>query len=246
MVRLDLTDAAAVRCLLTEVQPQTVIHTASAPPAVAQRSVQALEAVIVEGTRHLAAACADTGAHLVHLSTDVVFDGEGAPYTEDAPLGPLHAYGRAKAAAEEIVADFCPDAVLVRTSLIYGFEPLDPRTRWVVDSIRTGEPITLFVDEVRCPVWVEQLAAALLELAARREAGIWHVAGPQALSRYEFGMRLADFLGVDPAEITPGVSRQSGLLRPRDCRLDVHKALMRLQSPLWGVDETLSHLQGRL
>jgi dTDP-4-dehydrorhamnose reductase len=204
-----------------------------------------MEAVVVEGTRHLANACASAGAHLIHLSTDVVFDGEGAPYTEDDPLSPLHAYGRAKAAAEEIVADLCPDAVIVRTSLIYGFEPLDPRTRWVVDSIRTGELITLFVDELRCPVWVEQLAAALLELAARREAGIWHVAGPQPLSRYEFGERLAGFFGVDPAEITPGVSRASGLLRPRDCRLDVRKALTRLQSPLWSVDETLAHLQGR-
>ncbi len=237
---LDIRDGAAVASLLAETCPAVVIHTAfdmSAPPA--------MQSVIVDGTRHVASAAARFGARLVHLSTDVLFDGEAGPYTEDDPPNPITPYGWAKATAEEIVADLCPQGSIVRTSLIYGSDPPDPRTLWVVDSIRQRQPLTLFTDELRCPVWVEQLAAALLEMASGEHTGIWHLAGPQSLSRYDFGQRLARFYGLDPAGITSGLSRDSGLHRPRDCRLDTSKAQAELASPLWGVDEVLAHVSGQ-
>ena len=237
---LDIRNGAAVAGLLAEIRPEVVLHTAfdmSAPPV--------MQSVIVDGTRHVASAAARTGARLVHLSTDVLFDGEAGPYAEGDPPNPVTPYGQAKAAAEQIVAEHCPQASIVRTSLIYGFEPLDPRTLWVVDSVRQRQPITLFADELRCPVWVEQLAVALLELASGEHSGIWHLAGPQSLSRYDFGQRLARFYGLDPAGITSGLSRDSGLHRPRDCRLDTSKAQAELALPLWGVDEVLAHVSGR-
>lgn len=233
---LDIRDSTAVARLLARLQPRIVVHT-----AFVMGDPQAMQAIIVEGTRHVAAAAADCGARLVHLSSDVIFDGERGPYTEADPPSPITAYGRAKAEAERVVAGLCPQTAIVRTSLIYGFQPPDPRTCWVLDSLRQGKPITLYTDELRCPVWVEQLAAALLELAAGSESGVWNLAGTQALSRYEFGERLARAYGLDPAGITPGLSRQSGQIRPRDCRLDVGKAQANLRAPLWGVDQVLGH-----
>lgn len=233
---LDIRQGGAVDHLLAQVRPSVVLHT-----AFVMSSPEAMQAVIVDGTRHVAAAAAHAGAHLVHLSTDVLFDGEGGPYAEGDPPHPIMPYGRAKAIAEGVVNATCPEATIVRTSLIYGFRPPDPRTLWVTDSLRQGQPITLFTDEIRCPVWVDQLAAALLELAAGERGGIWHLAGPQAVSRYAFGERLARFYGLDPSGVTPGLSRDSGLLRPRDCRLDISKAQAELSSPLWGVDEVLAH-----
>lgn len=238
MVPLDIRDDAAVARLLSDVRPQVVIHTAAD-----MSTPQAMQEVIVNGTHHVAAGAAAVGARLVHTSTDVVFDGERAPYTEGDPANPITPYGRAKAAAEQIVAGLCPAAAIVRTSLVYSLNPADPRTVWVVESVRQGQPITLFTDEIRCPVWLEQLAAALLELAAGDEGGVWHLAGPQALSRYQFGERLVRACGLDPAGITPGLSRESGQLRPRDCTLDVDKAQALLHSPLWGVDEVLGLLK---
>ena len=240
MVPLDIRDDAAVTRLLSDVRPQVIIHTAAD-----MSTPQAMQEVIVDGTHHVAAGAAAVGARLVHTSTDVVFDGERAPYTEGDPTNPITPYGRAKAAAEEIVAGLCPTAAIVRTSLIYNLNPADPRTVWVVESVRQSQPITLFTDEIRCPVWLEQLAAALLELAAGDEGGVWHLAGPQALSRYQFGERLVRAYGLDPAGITPGLSRESGQLRPRDCTLDVGKAQALLRSPLWGVDEVLGLLGRR-
>jgi len=239
-VPLDVYDGPAVTRLLADLRPTAVIHT-----AYDMGSPEAMQSVIVEGTRHVAAAAAAVGARLVAMSTDVIFDGEHGPYGEADPPNPVTAYGRAKAEAERAVAGLCPETAIVRTSLIYGFHPPDPRTLWVVDSLRSGQPITLFTDELRCPVWVEQVAAALLELAdgeGKEMGGVWHLAGAQALSRYEFGVRLARAYGLDPAGITPGQSRGSGLVRPRDCRLEIGKAQARLQSPLWGVDEVLERM----
>jgi dTDP-4-dehydrorhamnose reductase len=233
---LDIRDGRAVAGLLADIRPEVVIHTAfdmSAPPA--------MQSVIVDGTRHVASAAEDIGAYLLHMSTDVLFDGEEGPYTEDRAPSPITPYGRAKAAAERTIVSLCPQASIVRTSLIYGFEPPDPRTLWAVDSVRQCRPITLFTDELRCPIWVEQLAAALLEIASKEYPGVWHLAGSQPLSRYDLGERLTRFHGLDPAHITAGLSRDSGLIRPRDCRLDISRAQAELISPLWGVDTVLSH-----
>ena len=234
---LDIRDSVAVARFLADIRPEAIIHTAfdmSAPPA--------MQAVIVDGTRHVASAAAKAGAYLVHMSTDVLFDGEEGPYTEGSPPSPITSYGRAKAAAEKAVVSLCPQASIVRTSLIYGFEPPVPRTLWIVDSVRQYQPITLFTDELRCPIWVEQLAAALLEIASKEYSGVWNLAGSQSLSRYDFGERLTRFYGLDPAFIASGLSRDSGLIRPRDCRLDISRAQAELVSPMWGVDKVLAHL----
>jgi dTDP-4-dehydrorhamnose reductase len=239
-VRLDLRDAAAVGTLVERLHPRAVIHT-----AFDMSSPDMMQAVIVQGTGNLATAAATFGAQLIHLSSDMVFDGEHAPYSSGDPPHPITPYGCAKAEAERIVAERTPLAAIVRTSLIYGFDPPDPRTVWVLESLRKGMPITLFGDELRCPVWVEQLADALLELAAGEQSDIWHLAGPQPLSRYEFGVRLARAFGLDPSGITIGLSRDSGLVRPRNLTLDTGPSQAALRSPFWGVDQVLAAIHSQ-
>lgn len=238
VVPLDVTDGKAVSRLLVELRPDAIIHTAAD-----MSTPDAMQTVIVEGTHHIVTAAAAIGTRLIHLSTDALFDGEQAPYVESDPPHPITPYGRAKAAAEQAVVETHPAAAIVRTSLIYGFDPIDARTAWVVNSLHQARPITLYTDEIRCPVWVTQLAAALLELAEGEEGGTWHLAGPQPLSRYEFGEKLARIYNLDPAGITSGLSRESGQVRPRNCTLDVGKAQRRLRSPLWGVDEVLARVK---
>ncbi len=237
VARLDIRDAGAVAALMRAVRPRVLVHT-----AFDASSQEAMQSVIVEGTRNLVLAAAANGAYMVHMSTDMVFDGERAPYSPGDLPQPITPYGRAKAEAEQIVASTLPRAAMVRTSLIYGFAPPDPRTAWVLDSLRRRMPITLFTDEVRSPVWVEQLSAALLELAERELPGIWHLAGPEPVDRYGFGVRLARALGQDPTGITAGLSRNSGLVRPRDLTLDVASSQAALRAPLWGVEQVLAQL----
>jgi dTDP-4-dehydrorhamnose reductase len=240
--RLDVRDGAAVEALVDEVRPAAIVHTAASNPG----GDADFEAVNVDGTRHVARAARACGARLIHVSTDVLFDGGKGSYVEEDLPTPITPYGRSKALAEEEVRAhlFLPraEAVIVRTSLIYGWRPrVDRHTRWVVEGLKAGTPVRLFTDELRCPVWVESLAAAVVELAGMDYTGVLHVAGAQPLSRYEFGVRLVRFHGLDPSPIIPARSPvdRSGPRRPLDCTLDCSRARAFLRTPLPGVDEVL-------
>jgi dTDP-4-dehydrorhamnose reductase len=234
--RLDVRDGTAVGALIDQVRPAVVVHTAAANPGAGE----GFEATNVAGTRHVAQAAAARGARLIHISSDVIFDGERGNYVEEDLPTPITPYGRSKALAEEEVRASGATAVVVRTSLIYGWRPrVDRQTRWIVGDVQVGKPVRLFTDEVRCPIWVESLAAAVVELAGLEYKGVLHVAGPQPLSRYEFGLRLLCFHGLDPGPIIPARSRESGLHRPLDCTLDCSRARALLRTPLPGVDEVL-------
>ena len=234
--QLDVRDEAAVVALVQEVCPAAIVHTAASNPGEGAD----FETVNGAGTRHVARAAALYSARLIHVSTDVVFDGEQGNYVEEDVPAPITPYGYSKALSEEEVHSSGAEAIIVRTSLIYGWRPrLDRQTRWIVNALNTGQPVHLFTDEIRCPIWVESLAAAVIELAGSEYTGVLHMAGAQALSRYEFGVRLARFHGLDPAPLIAARSRESGLRRPLDCTLDCARARALLRTPLPGVDEVL-------
>lgn len=234
--RLDVRDRSAVAGLVAEIHPAVIIHTAAMNPG-AGRDFRATN---IAGSYHVARAAAEWDARLVHVSTDVVFDGEQGGYVEEDPPSPVTPYGRSKARAEELVEQAGAEAVIVRTSLIYGWRPeIDRHTGWMLDKLAVDEPVRLFTDELRCPIWVETLAGALVELAGMDVTGCLHVAGAQILDRYAFGQRLLQFHGVDAAPLVPALSRESGLHRPLDCTLDISRAQALLATPLPGVDDVL-------
>lgn len=254
--QLDVRDRSAVFTLIKGARPSAVVHTAALNPG----QGSSFEAVNVDGTRHVAQASALAGAHLVHVhvSTDVLFDGRRGNYVEEDPPSPITPYGRSKALAEQEVREACGSACIVRTSLIYGasadperpslretpWPHWDRQTRWVIGDLMAGKTVDLFTDEMRCPVWVKSLASALIEVAESGSGSdpgtdVLHVAGAQALSRFEFGWRLACFHGIDPAGIMPAKSREMDVNRPLNCTLDCSRARALLRTPLPGVDEVL-------
>jgi len=230
-LQLDLRDGAAVAECIAGCQPAAIIHTAgSNRPADFER-------LIVDGTRHVAEAAVQAGARLVNLSSDVIFDGEQAPYTESDPPAPLHRYGRAKAEAEAIVAASGANAVTVRTSLIYSLTGEDHTAGWLLQANASGAPVTLFTDEYRCPIWVQSLAAACLELSRHPYQGILNIAGAQRANRWELGSRLLAAMGVKMGpNIRPGRTPEAlRSQRPRDCTLDISLAQKLLRTPLPGL-----------
>jgi dTDP-4-dehydrorhamnose reductase len=221
-LRLDVRDAEAVTQAVAG--HDAVIHT-----AYAQEDAR----VIVDGSTAVADACARTGARLIHISTDVVFDGAlGRPYREDDEPAPITDYGRAKLAAERAVAARCPDAAIVRTSLIYGGPGHEP-SRQEQDAIDAQQ--AFFTDELRSPVQVGDLAAAILKLVDDRSVtGPIHLAGADGVSRYEFARLVVAARGGDPGQVRSASFRDLGLTRPADCRLRSTRA-----KPLPGVREIL-------
>jgi dTDP-4-dehydrorhamnose reductase len=232
-VSLDLRNPTAVRQTLDQYQPSVILNLAGS------NRIADMSAVILGGATNLQQA---SGARLIHLSTDVIFDGKEAPYDEDTAVPkPLHEYGRAKASAEKIIQQH-PNHLIIRTSLIYGLQQIDHSTGWIIENLKQGQPVTLFSNQWRNPVWVQTLAEACLELATRPDVqGILNVAGQQVVSRAELGEKLLDWWGVPLREratlnIAPAPDDAPW---PADTRLLLSKAQSLLQTPLLGLDEVL-------
>jgi dTDP-4-dehydrorhamnose reductase len=203
-IQLDIRDEeATMRCFL-KYGPDVVIHTAY---------VMGDAETNVHGAYNVALAAHRVGARLIHVSTDLVFDGEhGAPYTEDDEPRPVMEYGQQKLEAEQLVARVHPGAAIVRTSLLYG-PPDGPQ-----EALSQRDDVEFHSDEIRSPIRVRALAAALLELANRDFAGILHIAGPEALSRSEFAERLRG-APVHNRPTPPGRARNVALDSSRAHRL---------------------------
>jgi dTDP-4-dehydrorhamnose reductase len=217
---VDIRDGAAVATLLRELRPRAVVNTAYRRD---DRTTTFDGAVLV------ARAVAASGARLVHVSTDLVFDGEkGSPYVEEDEPAPLSDYGRAKADAERSVLEACPAAAVVRTSLLYGGAEPGPQERLAADP-----SAAFFTDEVRCPIQVGDLADALVELAATDYAGLLHVAGADRLSRHEF----AELLTGGP--LRAASLADASEVRPHDCSLSIERARALLGTPLRGARTVL-------
>ncbi|HET7463136.1 MAG TPA: sugar nucleotide-binding protein [Longimicrobium sp.] len=226
---VELASDADVDALFAAVRPDVVIHTAYGKTDLARD--------IIRATRNVADACGRAGAALVHLSTDVVFDGEHAPYAETDPPSPITEYGQRKAEAERLVRQLAPSAAIVRTSVIVRTDGEDA----AVAQLRAGTFPPAFVDELRSAIAAPDLAGQLWEIAAlprERIAGAWHLAGPEAVSRYTLATLLALRHGIR-RKIVPALNREFTPRRPRDLRLLTPRADRELRTRARPISEAL-------
>ncbi|WP_204075198.1 SDR family oxidoreductase [Planotetraspora phitsanulokensis] len=225
---LDVGDRTAVADLIGAFSPDVVVNAAYR---------QADWVTTAVGAAHVAVAISGNGGRLVHVSSDAVFSGKAITYAEDCVPDPVSPYGAAKAAAEAAVQVIDPTAVIARTSLIIGDDGGSPHERLVHSLATGGMHGMLFTDEVRCPVHVCDLAAALLELANSDRAGIHHVAGADAMTRYELGCLIAQRDGLDPARLPTGRRAETDVPGPIDVRLDCVLTQGHLKTRLRGARE---------
>lgn len=226
---LDLRSRDQVHHLITTLRPHTVINAAYQ---------QHDWATTAQGPTHLALATT-TRTRLIHVSSDAVFSGTAPSYDETAHPDPITPYGAAKAAAETAITALDPTAVIARTSLIIGEgdSPHEHRVRALATGASTG---ALFTDDIRCPVHVHDLAAALLELTDAAHTGIHHLAGPHALSRHTLGTLIAHRQGLDPSSLPRARRAQTGPPGPLDLRLDSTRTQQRLRTTLRGAHDFLT------
>ncbi|MFJ3946256.1 SDR family oxidoreductase [Streptomyces griseoaurantiacus] len=228
---LDLRDADRLDALVAETAPSVIINSTSG---------EADWEVTAEGPARLARAAAKHGCRLVHVSSDAVFSGaRGGPYDETCHPDPITPYGAAKAAAETSVRHLAPDAVIARTSLIIG--GIDSVHVRVVHDLAVGRREgALFTDDVRCPVHVADLAAALLELAGSDAHGVHHLAGADAVTRHELGLLIARRDGLDPSRLVPALRAETALPGALEVRLDSRATQRRLRTTLRGAHDFLA------
>jgi|SRR5579871_5870336 len=244
---VDLLDTEALSSAFRAALPDVVIHTA-ALTAVSdcQRQPEKARLINTVGSQALAQLADDAGVPMIHVSTDMVFDGEKAPYREENEVAPLSIYGRTKAEAEQVVLAFARHSV-VRVPLLFGPTLIARPTFFdqQVSALRQGQRVTLFCDEWRTPLSFLTTARGLLELVASPPPGLLHMGGPERLSRLGMGLKLAHYLGCDSASIV-SISRTQAPAaepRPRDLSLDSsrwRRLYPQSEWPAW--EEALSQL----
>jgi len=228
-LRFDIRDGEQVAQAFATARPDCVIHTAAlTKPDYCEIRQEETRAVNVLGTRHVACACNTLGAKLIHISTDLVFDGTKGNYSEDDPVEGINEYSRSKIAAEQIVLAESPNGVILRLSVLYG--PRFSANAGFIDEMvghwQKGEAMGLFTDQYRTPTFAPQVADAVERILAQPHiAGLFHLGGAERLSRYEFATMVANVVAA-PAQLL----RRSSMLdhagpakRPQDCSLASEK-----------------------
>ncbi len=230
---LDLLDSAAVRDAFCEQQPAAIIHCAAMtkPPDCQSNPVLARR-VNVETTALLAELAANIP--FIFISTDLVFDGRQGNYTETNTVNPLSVYAETKVAAEQTVLAN-PRHTVIRTSLNGGVSPTGDRgfNEQIRNAWQRGQNLSFFKDEFRSPIHAEYTSRACWELFSKRQAGLFHVAGREKLSRASVGELLAHrHVHLNPQFDTGSLKDYVGAPRSPDTSLDSSKAQAQLSFQL--------------
>ncbi len=229
MVQLDLCDRTTVQDILDQIRPDAVIHTAAwSKVNQCQQHPEMAYAVNVTATMILVDWCTQSQIPFLFTSTDLVFDGNHAPYRESDPYSPVSVYGQQKAEAEQNILERHENATICRLPLLFGAATptADCFLQSFVQTLREGKPLKLFTDEFRSPVSAMVTAEGLLMVLERSVTGILHLGSRERLSRYEMGLQMVQALDLPDATLHACTQADVNLPapRPKDATMDSSKA----------------------
>jgi dTDP-4-dehydrorhamnose reductase len=242
---LDITEQAAVRRLLADLEPRAVVDVAAvADIDRAEKEQELARAVNVEAARTMASACAASGAYFLYFSSDAVFAGTAPRYREQDPPQPVNYYGRTKAEGEKAVRQADPQAGIVRLSLVLGFPVTEGNSFFAAleSRLKAGQEVVAPVDEIRTPVDVLTLAECVLELIGLRFAGVLHIGSTDSIDRAALTRRAAALMGFPEARIV--AQAVSAPLPGRAARhkngiISVDQARALLRTPLLTAEQSI-------
>ena len=219
----DLLDPGAVERVLSEAQPDWVIHCAAqANVDACERAPELARELNTELPRKLAQHVARGGARLLHVSTDAVFDGQRGEYHEEDATNPINVYAQTKLDAEQAVLDAAPDSIVARIN-IFGWSPSGKRSlaEFFYNNLKAGNPVKGFTDVFFCPVLVNDIADIFYAMLDKGLRGLYHVVSSESTSKYNFGLAIAHKCGFDADLITPSSVSEAGLSAERSPRLSL-------------------------
>lgn len=250
-IELDITDETETLQVISAVKPDVVINTAAVTQVdVCEKDKDACRDLNIEGVKNLLAICETLNIHLIHLSTDFVFDGEAGPYAEGATPEPLSYYGQTKYEAEEIIKQSSCKWSIVRTVLVYGIVSDISRSNivlWAKSALEKGKPINVVSDHWRTPTLAEDLALGCLLIAQKGKMGIYHISGNEMMSILQLVYKVADFWQLDKSIITPIESEVlKKAPRPKKTGFIIDKAVKELGYKPHSFEEGLRVLDGQM
>mgnify|MGYP001376312568 CR=1 FL=1 len=206
-IPLDITDGQEIQETFDYVQPDIVIN------AAAMTNVDACEddkegcwKLNVDAVQLLVNACEKYNSHLIHVSTDFIFDGVSGPYSEDSEPNPLSFYGESKLAGEEIVKKSSCKWSIARTVLVYGVVDNMSRSNivlWAKGALESGKELTVVDDQYRTPTLAEDLAHGCILIAQNGAQGIYNISGEDYMCIIDLVKKVARYYQLDENLVKP-------------------------------------------
>jgi len=216
---LDIRNMKSIKWQLNLIQPDFVINAlAMTRVDYCEENKEECTEVNVHFVSALADVCADLDTHLIHISTDFVFDGKRGLYRETDAVNPINHYGLTKVQSEKIVREKCNRHTIIRTILVYGIVAGMKKSNlvlWATEMLRQGKKINIVTDQFRMPTYVGNLAEACLLAMEKQATGTYHISGNDLMSIYEMVKRTALHYGLDTDLIIPVTSGQLNQIAPR-------------------------------
>lgn len=202
---MDITNAKQVEEVVLQFRPDVIIHGAAMTHVdQCEQDKELAYKLNVVGTRNVANAARSINAHLVHISTDFIFDGTEGPYDENGTPNPVSYYGETKLEAEKIVQELDRWSIL-RTVLVIGMAEDLSRSNivlWAKGALEKGQAINVVDDQFRTPTLAEDLAQGALLAATQQAQGIFNISGPDFMSIYELVGKVADHFKLSMETVT--------------------------------------------
>ena len=217
LIKVDITDFKPLQQLFNQIKPDGIIHTAAlSKPNFCQTHPSESYTVNVEASVNIARLSAELEIRCVFTSTGLVFDGLNPPYDEKSPVSPICVYGEHKAIAERKMLEIYPQTAICRMPLMFG--QATPRAnsflQGFLQTLQQGKQLSLFTDEYRSPVSAKSACQGLL-LSLAKISGRIHLGGRERISRYEFGLLIAEIFGFAPELITACRQKDVAMPAPR-------------------------------
>jgi dTDP-4-dehydrorhamnose reductase len=213
---LVITSQEEVERVISWHRPDVVINTAAMTNVDACETDHAgCDALNVHAVKYLAEACNHAGAHLIHVSTDFIFDGTHGPLAEEEKPNPVSYYGNSKLLGEKMVMDNAFAWTIIRTVLVYGAVHDMSRSNivfWAKNNLEKGNRINVVDDQFRTPTLAEDLAQGCMLAADKKASGIYHISGKNFMSVFDIVYRVADFFKLDKSLIS--IAGSEGISQP--------------------------------
>ncbi len=221
VLEADLSISGNVAKVIEKVRPEMVLNCAAmANVDACEVEPQLAEAINARMPGELAKACHQTSVRLIHISTDAVFDGLRGKYVETDSPNPQNVYARTKLEGECAVSSACAEALIARVNF-YGWSLHGTRSlaEHFYYNLADNQKLKGFTDVFFSPLYVKELAEILMQMADRELAGMYHVVSPDAWSKYDFGIAIAERFGFQPELIRPISWKEAGLVAHRSPNL---------------------------
>ncbi|RCS28127.1 SDR family NAD(P)-dependent oxidoreductase [Polaribacter sp. WD7] len=206
-VSIDITEEVTLKKELLKIQPDFIINTAAMTHVdVCESEKEACDLLNVEVVKWLKEVSEEISSHIIHISTDFIFDGKKGYYKETDIPNPLSYYGLSKLKSEEVLKNSKIDFTILRTILVFGRVYDMSRSNivlWVKSMLEQGKEITIVEDQYRMPTYVEDLALACKISMDKRATGVYNIASSELLSVYKIAQQIAEAFGLNKSLITP-------------------------------------------